>query len=355
MSDFGPLLRELHRLPALAALRESDLAPLSNKGTAHGHVAIVPQIDRRRLVVRIAYAFPGDPTAAARLEIQAEAFRRCAPSGVTPRLFDVVPPSEAMPGGVLIVDRIDGRVPQLPGELGLMAQSLAAIHGVPAPARSDAAPLPYHADPVAALLAAIEANAVFFGRKAMTDDARDALREELDFARSFADATTRGTPDIVLALADTHPGNFLVDSAGKAWFVDLEKVHYGAAAIDLAHATLETSTRWDADVNLTLPREAIVAFHRRYLDLIGEGGARRLLPFLLPLRRMTWLRTMAFMARWSVQTDPSYNGTEHDRWSDLGLSEAMKAHSRATIARMFQPRIIARNRAEWLGSEMLAF
>ena len=349
MSDFGPLLRELHRLPALAALRESDLAPLSNKGTAHGHVAIVPQIDRRRLVVRIAYAFPGDPTAAARLEIQAEAFRRCAPSGVTPRLFDVVPPSEAMPGGVLIVDRIDGRVPQLPGELGLMAQSLAAIHGVPAPARSDAAPLPYHADPVAALLAAIEANAVFFGRKAMTDDARDALREELDFARSFADATTRGTPDIVLALADTHPGNFLVDSAGKAWFVDLEKVHYGAAAIDLAHATLETSTRWDADVNLTLPREAIVAFHRRYLDLIGEGGARRLLPFLLPLR------PMAFMARWSVQTDPSYNGTEPDRWSDLGLSEAMKAHSRATIARMFQPRIIARNRAEWLGSEMLAF
>ena len=355
MSGFRPLLRELHRVPALAALRESDLAPLSNKGTAHGHVAIVPEISDRRLVVRITYAFAGDATAATRLEIQAEAFRRCAPSGVTPRLFAKVPPGEAMPGGLLIVDRIDGRVPHLPNELDLMARSLAAIHGMPVPSRAEAAPLPYHADPVAALLAAIESNAIFFERKEMPDEAHDALREELDFARGFAGSTTRGTPDIVLALADTHPGNFLVDSTGKAWFVDLEKVHYGAAAIDLAHATLETSTRWDADVDLTLPRDAVLAFHRSYLDLIGEFGAQRLRPILLPLRRMTWLRTMAFMARWSVQPDPSYAGTETDRWSDLGLSEAMKAHSRTAIGSLFQPQTIARIRADWLGGKMLAF
>ncbi|MGE0153929.1 MAG: phosphotransferase [Reyranellaceae bacterium] len=354
MSDFASLLRELHRVPALASLREGDLAPLSSKGTAHGHVAIAPEIDGRRLVARIAYAFPNDPTAAARLDVQAEAFRRCAPSGVTPRLFAVAPPSAALPGGLLIVDRIDGRVPRLPAELDLMARSLAAIHSLPVPPRDKAAPVPFPDDAILALLRTVETNAPFFDRMAIADAGRSALREELAFARDYANSATRGQPDPVLALADTHPGNFLVDAQGKAWFVDLEKVHYGAAAIDLAHATLETSTRWDREVNLTLPRDAIVSFHRRYLDLIGVERTARLRPFLLPLRRMTWLRTMAFMARWSVQTDPAYRGDEPDRWSDLGLSPEMRAHARAAIADLYRPQTVERIRAEWLGGESLA-
>lgn len=354
MSPHIELLRALHRVPALAGLRADDLASLSSKGTAHGHVAILPEIDGRRLVARIAYAFPGDATAAARLNVQAEAFRRCAPSGVTPRLFALVPPSGALPGGVLVVDRIDGRVPHLPAELALMARSLAAIHSLPVPAPGDATPIPFPDDAIVALLQAIETNAVFFDRMALDDGVRATLRRELAWARDYARSTTRGRPDAVLALADTHPGNFLVDAQDKAWFVDLEKVHYGAAAIDLAHATLETSTRWDRDVNLALPRDAVAAFYRQYLDLIGAVRAARLRPFLLPLRRMTWLRTMAFMARWSVQTDPSYAGTEPDRWSDLGLSDDMKAHSRATIADLYRPQSVERISREWLEGDLLA-
>ncbi|MGE3904936.1 MAG: phosphotransferase [Reyranellaceae bacterium] len=354
MSDLLPLLRELHRVPALAALREGDLTPLSSKGTAHGHVAIVPPIDGRNLVVRIAYAFPGDPTAASRLQLQAEAFRRCAPSKVTPRLFDVVLQSGAMPGGLLIVDRIDGRVPRLPAELDLMAHSLAAIHSLPVPAPEQAAPIPFPPDPVVALLQAIEANAPFVDRMQIADEVRRALKDELEFARAHARSSGRGIPETVLALADTHPGNFLVDDAGKAWFVDMEKVHYGAAAIDLAHATLETSTRWDRDVDLVLPLQAVASFYRRYLELIGRDRADRLRPCLLPLRRMTWLRTMTFMARWSVQTDPAYAGTEPDRWSDSGLSPEMRAHARAVIADLYRPRAVQRIRAEWLDGELLA-
>ncbi len=355
MSHYIELLRALHRVPALAGLNEDDLAPLSSKGTAHGHVSIVPPIENRALVVRIAYAFPGDPTAAARLNVQAEAFRRCAPSGVTPRLFALLPPGEALPGGALVVDRIDGRVPHLPAELGLMARSLAAIHSLPVPTPAEAAPIPFPDDAVAALLQAIETNAVFFDRMMLDDSVRETLRQELAWARDYAGSTRRGRPDPVLALADTHPGNFLVDAQDKAWFVDLEKVHYGAAAIDLAHATLETSTRWDRDMNLALSRDAVVSFYRQYLDLIGAERAQRLRPFLLPLRRMTWLRTMAFMARWSVQTDPSYQGTEPDRWSDLGLSPEMKAHARATIADLYQPQALERIRREWVEDDSLAF
>ncbi|MDF3075378.1 MAG: aminoglycoside phosphotransferase [Alphaproteobacteria bacterium] len=148
--------------------------------------------------------------------------------------------------------------------------------------------------------------------------------------------------------------NFLVDAEGKAWFVDLEKVHYGAAAIDLAHATLYTSTRWDRDINIALSGEAIAQFYRTYLARIGEARAQSLRPFLLPLRRMTWLRTMAFTARWSVQTDPSYAGTEPDRWSDTGLSPEMKAHTQATIADFYRPQTIERIRSEWLAGDSLA-
>jgi thiamine kinase-like enzyme len=354
MSDFAPLLRELHRVPALAHLRENDLASLSSKGTAHGHVAILPPVDGRNLVVRIAYAFPNDPTAAQRLIVQAEAFRRCAPSNATPRLFATVPPSAATPGGLLIVDRIDGRPPQLPQELALMARSLAAIHALPVPPQQQAAPIPFPADAVTALLQTVETNAVFFDRMQMDDASRRALREELEFAHAYANSKSRGTPEPVLALADTHPGNFLVDAEGKAWFVDLEKVHYGAAAIDLAHATLYTSTRWDRDVDIALSRNAIAQFYRTYLARIGEARAQRLRPFLLPLRRMTWLRTMAFTARWSVQTDPTYSGTEPDRWSDTGLSSEMKVHTQATIADFYRPQTIERIRSEWLEGESLA-
>ena len=87
---------------------------------------------------------------------------------------------------------------------------------------------------------------------------------------------------------------------------------------------------------------------------IGVERADRLRPFLLPLRRMTWLRTMAFTARWSVQTDPAYAGDEPDRWSDTGLSPEMKAHIKATIADFYRPQTIARIRGDWLEGDSLA-
>ena len=348
------LLRALRRIEALAGLTEDDLAPLPAKGTAHGHVAIVPEIDGQRLCARIAYAHPGDPTAPARLAVQAEAFRRCAPSGVTPRLFATVPPDEALPGGLLVVQRIEGRTPWLPSELQAMARTLAAIHALPVPAPGDAPPLPFHDDPAAALLAAIEANTPFFARMAIAERPRRMLEEELAAARAYVGGRRPPCPR-VLALSDTHPGNFLVDGDGKAWFVDLEKVNYGAAAVDLAHATLATSTRWDRDVNLSLAHPDIEAFYRTYLNLVGPERAAALRPHLLPLRRMTWLRTMAFFARWWVQTDPSYAGTEPDRWSDSGLSFGAKAHFRRVIAGHFDSASVGWIRREWEGRHALTF
>ena len=47
-------------------------------------------------------------------------------------------------------------------------------------------------------------------------------------------------------LTDTHPGNFLIDETrdgeAKAVIVDLEKALYGSPGIDLAYATVYSST-----------------------------------------------------------------------------------------------------------------
>ena len=117
----------------LAAIHDGVKLPAT--GTAHGHVRLA---DGR--LARIAYAYEDDPTAAARLHVQAEGFRHLQPAGRTPRLHEMVEPRPGLPGGALIVDYIDGRAPRLPGELDVMAETLAAIHALPLPA--DGSPIP---------------------------------------------------------------------------------------------------------------------------------------------------------------------------------------------------------------------
>src|ERR1044072_1845427 len=96
------LLAALRKRPAFSALTADDLKPLPATGTAHGHVSLPDG-----LLARVAYAHEGDAAAAARLATQAEAFRHLPPSGRTPRLHDVIEPRPGLPGGALIVDRIE--------------------------------------------------------------------------------------------------------------------------------------------------------------------------------------------------------------------------------------------------------
>lgn len=346
--DLAPLLRALRMRPSLAHLGEGDLAPLAATGTAHGHVRIVPAIDGRRLLVRIAYAHPGDPAASARLRQQAAAFRHVAPSGVTPRLFDLIEPSEQLPGGALIVDAIDGRAPRLPHEMTAIAETLAALHRLPAPRA--ASPLPRQVNPFLATLAVVEHHAARFLDRAVPEArARAELGEELGELRAMGLALGQRAQPIGLALGDTHPGNFIVDRAGKAWFVDLEKVHAGSAAIDLAHASLPISTRWSPGETCELAPEALRLFHSHYLSRIDGAVAKALKPWLMPMRRLTWLRGMVFFCRWRVQTRTPRDPQDPEQWSDAGMDPVMKAHLDERIDEFFTADRIRAMRAEWRG------
>lgn len=336
------LLAALRERPAFTNFTAADLQPLPATGTAHGHVRL-----SNGLVARVAYAHDGDPSAAARLAVQAEAFRYLAPARRTPLLHDVIEPRPGLPGGALIVGAIDGRAPHLPDELAAMADTLARIHALPQPA--DDSPIPCQKNPFLETLAAIEQNATRFLDKAVPDaGARAEIAEELGQMREMADGVAGRAQPLAVALADTHPGNFLVDRDGIAWFVDLEKVHVGSPAIDLAHATLATSTLWHPDVGKVLSRADVRRFYSLYLEKVGPRRAAELEPWLQPMRRLTWLRTTLFMARWRVQTRAPRDPSDPTQWSDAGLEPAMKAHIDARIDQCFRRDTIRAIRAEWM-------
>ncbi|MBS0526994.1 MAG: aminoglycoside phosphotransferase family protein [Proteobacteria bacterium] len=316
-----------------------DGEALPATGTAHGHVRL-----RDGRLARIAYAHEGDASAAGRLHAQAAAFRHLEPAGRTPHLHEVIEPRAGLPGGALIVDFIEGRAPRLPDELGLMADTLARIHALPLPPASS--PIARQGNPFLETLEGIELNAMRFLDKAVTDPgARADIADELRAMRRLVPALGRKVQPLTVALADTHPGNFIVDSAGIAWFVDLEKVHVGSPAIDLAHATLPTSTLWHPDVGKRLTGEEVRGFYESYLPRIGAQKAEALRPWLAPMRRLTWLRTTLFMARWRVETRSPRDPSNPGQWSSAGLDARMKAHIDARIDECFSPSVVRAIRA----------
>lgn len=336
------LLAALKERPRFANLTPEDLEPLPAVGTAHGHVRLPGG-----LIARVAYAYEGDTGAAARLETQAAAFRLLARSKRTPALRDIVPPRPGLPGGALIVDRIEGHVPVLPRDLGAIAATLAVVHSMKKPPA--ASPIPRQKNPFLETLEAIEQNARRFLDQAVPESgARAEIVEELSLMRGMAPALARRRQPLTIALADTHPGNFIVTPDGTAWFVDLEKVHVGSPAIDLAHATLPTSTLWHPEVGQILTPGQVAGFYAHYLARIGKARAAALEPWLMPMRRLTWLRTTLFMARWRVQTHGARDPADPSQWSDAGLEPRMKAHVDARIEQCFDREFIRAIRAEWL-------
>jgi hypothetical protein len=332
--DLDALTAACRTLPGLGGLAAGDLAVLRRKGTSNDHVALAgtPWVAR---VPRFSHA---GFDAGTNLACQQAAFARAAPSGHTPALHGVLPIGGGLPGGALVVARITGRAPRLPDDMLAIAAALAALHALPVPDPAAAAPLAFVTDPVAATLKAIEANAVCLPDAGLVPPARAALDAELAWARGFDGTALPALPPRFVG-ADTHPGNFLIDDSGKAWFTDLEKAHYGAVPIDLAHASLPTSTGWDPDVAGTLSAADVAAFHAAWQRHADPALAAACAPWWRPLRRLTWLRTMTFLARWRADWGANPAAGRRD--------PAMDRHIAAHIARCFDPAEIEAVRGSW--------
>jgi aminoglycoside phosphotransferase (APT) family kinase protein len=333
------LKRALAAAPGFAALAEARLVPLPGRGVAHDHFACEgAAIGGVEAVLRVPQLSQWGMAPERQLAYEAAAFTRAAPSGTTPRFLGTLPVQEDLPMGALVVERIGGAKPRLPQDLPALAASLARIHTLTLPPAAERAPLLVHDDPVAETLRAIREQAAFVGEAGLAPEAAAAIAAELARAESGG-AAARPPPILTLTGSDTHPGNFLIEPGGRAVFVDLEKALYGNPAVDLAHATLYTSTMWDPDSAAALSTADTAAFYAAYFVSVPAPLAAAVRPWALPLRRLIWLRTLTWCVRWRVLSR-SPGG-----WSKARLAPDHAAHIERTVADYIDPERIKRIRA----------
>jgi aminoglycoside phosphotransferase (APT) family kinase protein len=349
------LARHLALQPGFDDVTAADLEPMRVKGLAHDHL----RIRARGLVLRVPKQSQFALSARDNLAYQAACFDRVSRSARAPGLAAVLPPDPELPMGALAVEQIDGRPPRLPADLPALAEAMARVHALPLPRAEARPPLADHADPVAGAMAEIERQAAYLEAAELAPAARAELEAELAWARGLRARVAGTAQPVRLVLTDTHPGNFLIRPDGTAVIVDLEKALYGAPGTDLAHATLYSSTTWDPDTWADLSIDQLAAFYRRYLDGLDPDQAAELRPWLVAMRRITFLRALTWCAMWSVEHRRSARADAHAAdaaadWSAENTDPAVIAHVADRVAEYLRPETLERMRAEWLASDGLA-
>jgi hypothetical protein len=325
----------------------SAIAPLAATGLAHDHF----RLGSTGLLARVPKQSQLALAPAENLAYQAACFRRAAPGGHAPRLAGVLDPGDDLPMGALLVEEIDGAPLRLPDGLPALAAALASLHVLPLPAAADRAPLMSPADPLAGTLAEIAAQAAFLDMAGIVPAALSQIDRELSDARALARSRVR--PPTALIAFDAHPGNFLQTADGRAVLVDLEKARYGLPGLDLAHATLYTSTTWDIATHAELSHDDVAGFYAAWLDAVPPALAAAARPWLLPLRRVMWLWSVTWCAKWRVQSRGSGASGSTENWS-AGLSAPeLMDHVAGRVADYLDAETIAAVRQDWRGDNAL--
>ena len=349
--DLEALARAVAALDGFADVAPGDLEPLKVKGLAHDHV----RLRGRGLLLRVPKQSQFAFSAADNLAYQAACFARVSAAGQAPRLHGVIAPQPRVPMGALLVDYIEGRPPVLPDDLSALAACMAGVHAQPVPPESARPPLADHGDPVGGAMREIEAQAAFLDEAGLEPPARAEIEAELAWARGFRGEVSGRTQPVTLVLTDTHPGNFLIDAQGHAVIVDLEKALYGSPGTDLAHATIYSSTTWDLDTYAELTVREVAGFYRHYLSMLAPELAERLRPWLVPLRRITMLRAITWCVKWRVLNrrealEAKHTAASTEDWSAENTDPALIAHVAGRVDEYLSAPILARMRAEWLGT-----
>ena len=273
--------------------RDALLEPLTDKGLAHHHVRLVGT----GALARIPKQSQLGLGAAANLAYQRACFERACVSGFTPRLEGVLPPSTHLPRGALLVQEIVGRSVSLPADLQSMARTLASVHALALPPASSRQPLLDAVDPLTAMADEITEQAAHVSKVSLDTEVALTLSRELARLCRLCSAAER--PERRLIAFDAHPGNFIVDGQASAVLVDLEKCRYSYPGLDLAHATLYTSTTWDVGTQASLRVRELLEFYAAWSAAAGPLGAGAQ-AWHLPLRRAMWLWSISWCVKWQA-------------------------------------------------------
>lgn len=314
---------------------DAPLAPLPDTGLAHWHIRLVGTGVLARIPKQSQMGLPP----AANLQHQQACFERTAASGHTPRLLAVLPACAHLPCGALLVEEIAGHSAALPADLPAIAQALAALHALPLPP-PPRAPLGDAADPLADLLHEIAAQAEHLDAAALASEARSALDAELAQLQALVQQTDR--PPRSLIAFDAHPGNFLLRGPGDAVLVDLEKCRYSHAGLDLAHATLYTSTTWDTRTHAVLTLPQVAGFYAAWERAVPAPLAAAARPWHVPLRRAMWLWSATWCCKWrALAHQPAQRLPAGEDWSTEHSEAALAAHVRGRVDHYLSLPVIA--------------
>ena len=380
------LLISLHA--ALASqgspLANAPLERLKDKGLAHDHVRLCGT----GVLARIPKQSQLQLSAHDNLAYQRACFERASAAGHAPHLRGVLPPSLHLPRGALLVEEIIGRNAALPGDLGLIVQALASIHALPLPAVADRHPLINAPDPLQAMLDEVSEQARHVPAAAVGRRVEAVIQAEL--ARLRKACAQGGRPPRHLIAFDGHPGNFIIRGRvapqpkhpakrtdryegtdvreplddldfgalsalsalsvlqSEAVLVDLEKCRYSYPGLDLAHATLYTSTTWDLDSHAVLQVADVVAAYTTWANAVGALAADAAQAWHVPLRRAMWLWSITWCAKWrAVSGHAAHLSTDGEDWSTEHSALALVAHVRGRVDHYLSPAVVGRVLAEF--------
>lgn len=320
----------------LAAVR---LTSLPDKGLAHDHV----RLEGTGLLARVPKQSQMGLTAPDNLAYQQTCFARAAAGGATPQLHGVLPPSHDLPRGALLVEEIVGRPARLPEDLTALAQSLAALHGLPLPPAAARPPLRADADPLQALLDEVREQAGWWPQAGVHEEVTRCLEAELAVLAALCAQPER--PEVTLVAFDAHPGNFIVRPDGLAVLVDLEKCRYSYPGLDLAHATLYTSTTWDIESRCELQADEVAGFYRQWAMGMEPSAARAASSWHLPLRAAMWLWSLTWCAKWRVLSRQAVrDGADGEDWSAQRSEDRLVSHVRERVDHYLDPDVVSKIR-----------
>lgn len=327
-------------LDLLKRIEPAQLTVLPGKGLAHDHVTIADT----DLLLRIPKQSQMQLSAQENLFYQASCFERLQPSLHTPICYASIPPSPGLPMGALLVQRIKGRHAETAADFQLIARALASIHRLPTASSDARAPLLDQKNPMSETLAEIETQSAYLAKADLDSKSMRMIESELRLAHE--DVVRLPIAPASLICFDAHPGNFVFDATGKAILVDLEKARYSGSGLDLAHATLYTSTTWDADINIRLSVEEVCAFYTTWSTEVGECLSSRAQAYLLPMRRLMWLWSVTWCAKWRVQCRLTALRNKHvanntEDWAAENNPEQLVLHVDERVNHYLQSEVIS--------------
>lgn len=331
------LCRRLSQALADTPWADEPLSPLPDTGLAHDHI----RLGGSGWLARVPKQSQLDLPAQANLQYQQACFERASASGHAPRLHSVLPPQDGLPRGALLVECIQGRPARLPQDLPALARALAALHTLPLPELADRPPLMAPADPLADLAAEIARQALHLAAAALAPATLQAIQTELLVLEALVARPER--PPVTLVAFDAHPGNFLIRPDGQAVLVDLEKCRYSHPSLDLAHATLYTSTTWDLHSHAVLTPAQEAAFLSTWAHQVRQHAAQDTVQLAdacaawhVPLRRAMWLWSVTWCAKWRATSDRAPVNDGED-WSQQHSDPALVAHVRERVHHYLDP------------------